>query len=246
MDVEFISTFSIDCDSMPCGIDAHPTVARISVLNKAKESMHILASHGDTSIDVEGVSGDVIDGRIQGEESAHTRNLRGFSQSLEGNSGRDLFEVGGVEFFHHVCFDESRADGVDNDVAGGEFFGVRHTHGDDTSLCGGVVGLSGVSELSDDRRDIDDASGSLLGGQLEEGLCAVKDAAQVGINDGLPGIWFHSHDESITGDSGVVDQYVDGSESLDGFRKEFLDRIGIGGCRLNSGAFKMTTKRKQK
>jgi hypothetical protein len=45
----------------------------------------------------------------------------------------------------------------------------------------------------------------------------------------LPGVFLHSHDESVAGDSGVVDQDVDGSEGLDGFGKEILDRIGIGG-----------------
>ena len=174
--------------------------------------------------------GDVFDGRIQRQEFAHSRNLRGLSQSLEGNALRDLGEVRIVELVGHVRLDESRADGVDDDAAGSELLGVRHGHGDDTSLGGGVVGLAGVSDLSDDRRDVDDAAGALLGGELEEGLGAVEDTAEVGVDDGLPRLGLHAHDETVAGDPGVVDEDVNGSESLDGFREEFLDGVGIGGC----------------
>ena len=89
--------------------------------------------------------------------------------------------------------------------------------------------MSRVSDLPDDRRDVDDAAGSLLCSKLEKGLRAVEDSTKVGVDDGLPLIGFHSHDKTIAGDSSVVDQDIDGSKGLDGFGKEFLDRIGIGG-----------------
>mmetsp|Transcript_4741 Transcript_4741/g.12166 ORF Transcript_4741/g.12166 Transcript_4741/m.12166 type:complete len:339 (+) Transcript_4741:113-1129(+) len=192
-----------------------------------------LASHGDSSVDVEGVPGDVIGGRIQRQVFAHSRNLRWLSQSLQWDALRDLLEVFLVELFGHVGFDESRTDGVDGDAPGGELLGVRHGHRDDSSLGGGVVGLPGVSDLPDDRGDVDDAAGALLHGELEEGLRAVEDAAEVDVDDGLPRVGLHSHDEAVAGDSGVVDQYVDGSEGLDGFGEELLDRVGIGGIGLD-------------
>lgn len=194
-----------------------------------------LASHSDTSIDVEGVSGDVFDGGIQGQESAHAGDLGGLAQSLEGDSGADLLQILFIELSHHIRLDESGADAVDEDSTGREFLGVRHGHGDDTSLGGGIVRLAGVSELSNHRGNVDDAAGSLLGGNLEECLCAVEYTRKVGIDDGLPGIGLHAHDETVTGDSGVVDQDINGSESLNGFVKELLDLFGIGGCgRLKS------------
>ncbi len=176
------------------------------------------------------MSGDVVDSRVKGQEFAHTGNLRGLTQSLEGNSFGNLLEVGFVELSNHVRFDESRADGVDDDSSGGEFLGVRHTHCDDTSLGGGVVGLPRVSELSDDGGDVDDTAGSLLGGELEEGLRAVENSAEVAVDDILPGVWLHSHDETITGDSGVVDQDIDGSKGLDGLGEHILDGIRIRSC----------------
>ena len=176
------------------------------------------------------MSGDVVASRIQGQEFAHSRHLRRFAQSLERNALRDLLEVFGGKLVGHVRLNESRADGVDGDSSGGEFLGVGHTHGDDTSLGGSVVGLSGISDLSHHGRDVDNPSGSLLHGELEEGLRAVEDSAEVGIDDGLPCVGFHSHDKAIAGDSGVVDQDIDGSKGFDRLGEEFLDLLGIGGC----------------
>jgi hypothetical protein len=93
-----------------------------------------------------------------------------------------------------------------------------------------IIGLAGISNLSHDAGYIDDSTGPCLGRNLEEGLRAVEDAGQVGVDDGLPSIRLHPHGEAVTGNPGIVDEDIDGAKFLDGLVEKTLDGLWIGGC----------------
>ena len=140
------------------------------------------------------------------------------------------YQVGLIECGGHVGSNESGTDSVHSNVPGGKFLGIAHGEAKNTSLGSSVVGLAGVSDLSDDTGDVDDTAGTLLGGNLEEGLCAVKDSGQVGVNHILPLSRLHASDESVTSDSGVVDEHIDRSELFNNGVKHRLDGVRIGTC----------------
>lgn len=102
------------------------------------------------------------------------------------------YQVSSIELSNHIRGNVSRADRVDGDSSGRKFLGIGHAHCHDSTLGGGVVGLSRISDLTDDRRNIDNATRALLGRQFEKGLCAVKDSRQVDINHRLPLLGLHA------------------------------------------------------
>ena len=138
------------------------------------------------------------------------------------------YQVCWVNLFNHISVDETRADSVDSDSTSSEFLSIGHGHTDNSTLSGGVVGLSRVSNLTDDRGDVDDTTRTLLGGNLEEGLSAVENTRKVAVNDSLPLLGLHAHDKSILGDTSIVDKNIDGSESFDGSVEKLLDFVRLG------------------
>lgn len=172
--------------------------------------------------------GDVGSSRICREKSDETGDFVSLSEATERNGSGDLGHHVFAEFVcDHFGGDESRADGVDRDLASGEFFGVRHGESADASLRGGVVGLSRIPEESDDRGHVDDASFSLLGHEFKGSLRAVEYSGKVEIDDLLPLRRFHAHDEAVFGNAGVVDQDVAGAELLDRFFEHGVDLFDL-------------------
>ena len=188
--------------------------------------MH-LSTNGNATVNIEVVSSDVIGGRVESKETGHTGNLLGLSKSLEGDALGNLLQVILAELGSHVGLNETGAKAVDGDTTSGKLLGIAHGQTDDTTLGGGVVGLAGVANLSDDTGDVDDAAGAFLGGNLEEGLGAVEYSRKVAVDNFLPLLGLHAHNEAVTGDSGVVDQNINSSECFDGFVEELLDLIRI-------------------
>ena len=189
--------------------------------------MH-LSTNGNATVNIEVVSSDVIGGRVESKETGHTGNLLGLSKSLEGDALGNLLQVILAELGSHVGLNETGAKAVDGDTTSGKLLGIAHGQTDDTTLGGGVVGLAGVADLSDDTGDVDDAAGALLGGNLEEGLGAVEDTGEVDVDDGLPLLWLHSHNEGVGGNAGVVDQDIAGAVLLHDLVEHGLDLIRIG------------------
>jgi hypothetical protein len=97
-----------------------------------------LTSNSDSTIDIKGVTGNVVCRRVQGQESRHTRNLFGFSKSLQGNTFTDLFQVLWIEFCRHVRGDKTRADAIDGNTTSRKLLGVGPGQGNDTTLGGRV------------------------------------------------------------------------------------------------------------
>ncbi len=174
------------------------------------------------------MSSDVVGGRVQSKETGHTGNLLGLSKSLEGDARGHLLQVILAELGRHIRFNETGAKAVDGNATSGKLLGIAHGQADDTALGGGVVGLAGVADLSNDAGNVDDATGALLGGKLEEGLGAVEDAGEVDVDDRLPLLRLHSHDEGVGGDTGVVDEDIASAVLLHDLVKHDLDLIRVG------------------
>ena len=163
-----------------------------------------LSTNGNAAVNIEVVPSNVISGRVESKETGHTGNLLGLSKSSEGDALGNLLQVILAELGSHVGLNETGAKAVDGDTTSGKLLGIAHGQTDDTTLGCGVVGLAGVADLSDDTGDVDDAAGALLGGNLEEGLGAVEDTGEVDVDDGLPLLGLHSHNEGVGGNAGVV------------------------------------------
>lgn len=127
----------------------------------------------------------------------------------------------------HVLYLPNR---IDRDSTSRKFLGIRIGHANDSTLGRGIIGLSGIPNLSHDTGNIDDATGAFLGGHLEKGLCTVKDTTQVNVNDILPLGRLHAHDEGITRNTRIIDQDIDGTILFHGFGKELGNGVGFGRC----------------
>ena len=174
------------------------------------------------------MSSDIVGGRVQSKETGHTGNLLGLSESLEGDAIGHLLQVILAKLGRHIRLNETGAKAVDGNATCGKLLGIAHGQSDDTALGGGVVGLARVADLSDDAGNVDDATGALLGGKLEEGLGAVEDAGEVDVDDRLPLLGLHSHDEGVGGDTGVVDEDIASAVLLHDLIKHDLDLIRVG------------------
>ena len=193
-----------------------------------------LSTNGNAAVNIEVVSSDVIGGRVESKEPGHTGNLLGLSKSLERDALRNLLQVILAKLRSHVGLNETGAEAVDGDTTSGKLLGIAHGQTDDTTLGGGVVGLAGVADLSDNTGDVDNAAGALLGGNLEEGLGAVEDTGEVDVDDGLPLLGLHSHNEGVGGNAGVVDQDIAGAVLLHNLVEHSLDLIRIGAYFIHS------------
>ena len=208
-------------------------VAPFSRICCAQFCVH-LGTNGNSTIDVEGMSSDVVGGRVQSKETGHTGNLLGLSKSLEGDARGHLLQVILTKLGRHIRLNETGAKAVDGNATSGKLLGIAHGQADDTALGGGVVGLAGVADLSDDAGNVNDATGALLGGKLEEGLGAVEDAGEVDVDDRLPLLRLHSHDEGVGGDTGVVDEDIASAVLLHNLVKHDLDLIRVGAYHIVS------------
>jgi len=62
----------------------------------------------------------------------------------------------------HVGGDESGRDRVDRDVAARQFARERFRKTDQAGFAGGVIGLAGVTDQTNNRRDVENAAAALL------------------------------------------------------------------------------------
>ena len=80
-----------------------------------------------------------------------------------------------------------------------------------TGLGSRVVGLTGLALFAIDRRDVDDAAPALFNHVTDHLFGHVEHAVQVGFDHRIPVFTRHLHEHAVTGDTGVVDQHVDGA-----------------------------------
>ena len=80
-----------------------------------------------------------------------------------------------------------------------------------TGLGGRVVGLASLALFAIHRRDVDDAAPALFNHVADHLFGHVEHAVQVGFDHRIPVFARHLHEHAVTGDTGVVDQHVDGA-----------------------------------
>lgn len=51
-------------------------------------------------------------------------------------------------------------------------------------------------------------------------LAGVEDASEVGVNDGLPLLGLHAHDERVAGDARIVHQHIHGAPAVHGLLEQ--------------------------
>src|SRR6056297_26058 len=167
-------------------------------------AFHVL--HVNAAVNVDLLAGDVIP--LRGQENHGAGNFFRFAKTTHRNPGNDLFADVLRNLSQHFGFGEARGNGVDGNVVLGHFqckgFGKR----DDAALAGRIVGLPEVAGLSDERRDVDDATVLLIHHDLQHFRTGGVNAAQVGIQDVVPIVVGKLLHGFVFGDAGVVHQNV--------------------------------------
>ena len=182
--------------------------------------------HRHASVDSEDLTGDVSGGRT-GEEEDSVGDVIDLTEVSERDFGHDAcFEVIG-EFVGHVGGDETGGDGITGDLASGQFACDGFGEADEASLGGGVVGLSGISNESDDGADIDDARVSAFHKRTLKGFDEVEGSFEIGVENGVPIFAFHAHEEAVARDAGVVDEDVNATEVFEDLLSCFLNCVVV-------------------
>ena len=192
-------------------------------------------AHVHAAIDVQGMAGDVA-GFFGGEEGYGVGNVAVGSGAAEGHLGGHGGFLVGSEDGGHRGLNVARGDGVDGDVAAGEFAGEGLGEADEAGFGGGVVGLAGLASFADDGRDVDDAAPAGFEHGLHAGLGYEEGAGEVGGEDVVPVFALHAEGKGVAGDAGVVDEDIDAAEVgddgagavLDGVFAGDIERVGAG------------------
>src|SRR3546814_4263589 len=80
---------------------------------------------------------------------------------------------------------------------------------------------------ADHRGDVDDAALARLHHAAHHRLAAAEDAGEVGVEDRLPVLVLHPHQQVVAGDAGVVDEDRDRADVLADGIDQRLDRTGF-------------------
>ena len=142
-----------------------------------------------------------------------------------------------VENGRHVGLDEAGRHHIDGYPAAGDFLRKCLGEADHAGLAGGVVGLTGEPHETADGADIDDAPGALLHHRAEQGTDEVEGTLEIGVENGVPILRCHAHEEVVLGDPGVVHQDIGAAEVrhdllthlLHGVEISDIDGVGLGG-----------------
>ena len=86
--------------------------------------------------------------------------------------------------------------------------------------------MTGIAHYADDGCDVDDTAGALLHHAAQDGFRSAEHGFEVDLHDVVPLFFFHTHQEVVAGDAGVVDQNIQlaecffdvGNQVFDGFR----------------------------
>src|SRR5580658_4587924 len=184
-------------------------------------------SGGLTSIDYEGVSGDII-GRRGGEKNRGAFQVLRTTEAAQGYSGQERFFVAFDDFFGHVRGEPAGRDGIDLDIVHAPFAGEIFGEDDHATFAGAVT---------DGRKLRRRATQSRYGGDVNNFSAALRDhgaayrlrkqerSGEIGFDDFVPLLERHGFDGRAPGSAGVVDEDV--------YATEFFER-GIGDL-LNAG-----------
>src|SRR5580692_3169605 len=181
--------------------------------------------HDHSTVDGDDLAGDVTCIGA-GKEEGRAGDVVASAEFAHGNGFEDVGFQFSVQVGGHVGFDETGGDGVDGDGAGRQFAGDGLREPNQTGFAGRVVALAGVADEADDRRNVDDAAGALFGEYAKEFAGEMERAFEVGIHHDIPVLIAHAHEQTIAGDTGVIDQNIHASAVGYDFFRRGLD----GGC----------------
>src|SRR5213594_2189519 len=135
-------------------------------------------SHQQSAVDRELGAGDVVAVRRNEIDDRATDLLRR-AEPLEGNLTQEPVAHLLRNALDHVRLDEAGRNRVHRNALAGELLGERLGERRDPGLRGGVVGLTEVADLADDRGDVHHAPPLLLEHLVDENLRAVEDAVEI-------------------------------------------------------------------
>ncbi|MPM48882.1 hypothetical protein SDC9_95609 [bioreactor metagenome] len=133
-----------------------------------------------------------------------------------------------IQHVGHRGLNESGSDDVEGDPATADLAGHAAGHADETGLGGRIVHLPGRTEQRNHRAGGDDASEALLDHAAHSPADDAVGPGQVDVENLLPVLVAHPHQQGVTGDAGVGDQDLDravlGLHLLEGL----VDRLCVG------------------
>src|SRR5439155_9736648 len=103
-----------------------------------------------------------------GEELDDPRDLVRFAEALYRDLGNDLVQGLLRDGGDHLGGDVAGGHRVDGDALAGRLLGEAHGQPEEAGLRRGVVGLTDVAGLADDRADVDDAAGPTVEHVLQD------------------------------------------------------------------------------
>ena len=127
----------------------------------------------------------------------------------------------------HFGVGSAGGDTVNGDVLAACFLGEGGGEANERCLCGCVVDLTGVA-LDGGGADINDTTVLIVAHLLINAVSPVEYTVEVGVDDLQPLLGGHLMEDSVTGDSSVVDQNIDAAETLHDLRNSSFYLLGIG------------------
>ncbi len=187
---------------------------------------------GPTAAGDHGLAG--YETRVVGEEEFdHRGHFLWIGYATHGGAADDVVYQARVGRTSHFGVGEAGGQAVDTDVVGGKGFGAVSGEGDEGCLGGGIVDIALFEEDAGQGRDVDDAAIALLDHFVFDGPGGKEGAIHVDIEHALP----LGKAELVVvfggGDSGVVDQELDGAEVVADFGDDVLHFFLLGNVRLD-------------
>src|SRR5207342_1908446 len=184
------------------------------------------SGHVHAAVDVQGFAGDVAGVRAR-QERDRPGDVRGLAQAAQCDLADQAFTRGFGQRTGHVGVDESGRNHIDRYAPRTDFLRQGFGEPDDPRLRRRVIGLAGIAGDADDGGDVDDAPPARLHHGAHDRLAGAIDAGEVGVEDGVPVLVLHPHQQVVAGDAGIVDEDRNGSE-LGGDRiDERIDRRSV-------------------
>src|SRR3954470_21938660 len=170
---------------------------------RARPSIHVLAA-----VDRQRRAGDEA-AVLGAEEGDSAGDLVGAAQTADRDSRDDFLEHLGRDRRDHLGVDIAGRDRVDGDSGAGALLGERLGEAVDARFGGGVIDLAILAGLAVDRADVDDPAVFALAHPVPDRLGHVEAAAQIYVDDLVPGLAVHPLHGCVASDSGIVDEDVD-------------------------------------
>lgn len=114
----------------------------------------------------------------------------------------------------HVGFNKAGSHGINRYVPFRVFPGDSLGKPDDTRLACAVVCLSGIAHFTDHRADVDDSTAFRLGHEFYRFSGTSKGSRQVYVDDVVPVLVLHPHQQTVTCDPGIVYENVECAEFI--------------------------------